>query len=86
MTPFWQAIVFCAAWSAVVGGIPGYFATRAVRSGRIYAGDHGGDTPDQYVYRAVDPGRFWSKVLFLYAMAMLGLAPWVMILVVGVKE
>jgi hypothetical protein len=86
MTPSWQAITFCALWSAVVVGIPGYFATRAVRDGRIYAGDHGGDTPDQYIYRAADPARFWAKVAFLYALAVLGLAPWAMILLVGIKE
>jgi hypothetical protein len=87
MTPFWQAIAFCALWTAVVAGIPAYFATRAVRTGRIYVpGYDGDDTPDQYVYRSVDPERFWSDVAFLYGLALFGLAPWVMILVVGIKE
>jgi hypothetical protein len=82
MTEFWKVVTFASAWSAGWLAIPGYFATRAVYTGRIYDET----SPTQWVSRAEEPVRFWRKVLFLYAIALVALVPWVMILIVGVKE
>ena len=82
MSRFWQTILFVSVWSIFWISIPGYFATRAIRTGRIYDDD----ADVQWITRADDPQRFWRKVIFYYALALIGLAPWVLIMVVGIKE
>jgi hypothetical protein len=84
VTPYWKAITFVAAWSVVWVSIPGYFATRAIRTGRIYDGAQTSD--EEWLYRDRHPVRFWHKVAVYYALALIGLVPWVLILVIGIKE
>ena len=84
MTTFWKAILFCAAWSALWIGVPLYLARRAVRTGRVY--DDSSHFGEPWAYRATEPERFWGVVHFYYGLALVGLLPWVMILVFGIKR
>jgi len=82
MTPFWQVILFASLWSAGMVGIPGYFATRALLTGRVY--DEA--TATNWAFRTEHPVRFWSKVVLYYAFSLFGFLPWVLILLFGIKE